>query len=240
MSLDLKNSIVTGGGTGIGKAIAQELLAMGHRVVLTGRRADVLEKAAREIGADWVAFDAAEPEQITAALPNLPERVDVLVHSAGGNPDLGAQPARTLAEIKESWTANFTANVLTTVLVTEALRDRLADNGRLIGIGSIAARRGASGYGAAKAAIETWTSQMAGELGERGITVNTIAPGLIEETEFFGPGLPTERKAVLIAETANKRAGHPEDVAALAGFLASERAGHLTGQVFPLNGGASR
>lgn len=240
MSLDLKNCVVTGGGTGIGKAVAAELVAAGHRVVLTGRRSEVLEQAAGELGCAWVAFDAAEPEQINAALPNLPERVDVLVHCAGGNPDIGAPPARTLAEIRDSWTANFTANVLTTVLVTEALRDRLAEHGRVIGIGSIAARHGANGYGAAKAAIETWTTQLAGELGERGITVNTIAPGLIEETEFFGAGLPAERRQALIERTANKRAGQLDDVAALVGFLADRRAGHITGQVIPLNGGASR
>ncbi len=71
-----------------------------------------------------------------------------------------------------------------------------------------------------------------------GITANVVSPGLIVDTEFFGDSMTEERLATLVGQTKNGRAGTPEDVAALVGFLASEKAGHVTGQVLAVNGGA--
>jgi 3-oxoacyl-[acyl-carrier protein] reductase len=241
MSLELnKSAVVTGGGTGIGKAVAKELIADGYRVVITGRRREVLAETATEIGASAVAFDATDPAQIQSALAELPETVHVLVNNAGGNTDIGRARPHGLAAVRESWLANFEANVLGAVLVTTALSDRIADNGRVINLSSIAVQTGSDGYGAAKAGIETWNIQLARELGARGVTANVISPGFIDDTEFFGGGLPAERRMALVEQTTNKRAGTPRDIAALAGFLASERSGHITGQVIPVNGGARR
>lgn len=83
-SKSTRTAVVTGGGTGIGRAVAAELVARGLEVVVTGRREDVLEAAAAEIGARAVAFDAADPGQVEAALADLPSTVDVLVNNAGG------------------------------------------------------------------------------------------------------------------------------------------------------------
>ncbi|MET9634761.1 SDR family oxidoreductase [Lentzea sp. NPDC006480] len=223
----MRTAVVTGGGTGIGRAIALELVSQGLAVTITGRRAEVLAEVP---GVEHVAFDATDPDAVRAALADLPSQVDVLVNNAGG--------VISADDTKTRWLANYEANVVSAVLVTEALTPRFADNGRVITIGSIAGRRGGGSYGAAKAAVEAWTADLAGELGARGITANVVSPGLIVDTEFFGGSMTEERLRTLIGQTKNGRAGTPEDVAALVGFLASERAGHITGQVLAVNGGA--
>jgi NAD(P)-dependent dehydrogenase (short-subunit alcohol dehydrogenase family) len=109
---------------------------------------------------------------------------------------------------------------------------------RIISFSSIAARRGAGSYGAAKAAVEAWTADIARDLGPRGITANVVSPGLTLGSEFFRDTLTEARKQRLIAETDNGRPGTTADVAALVTFLASPSAGHVTGQVIHVNGGA--
>jgi 3-oxoacyl-[acyl-carrier protein] reductase len=232
--------VVTGGGTGLGRAIAADFVAAGDRVTITGRRTDVLEATARAIGATAVAFDATDPAAVAAALPSLPERVDVLVNNAGGNTDIGApETADTdLVGVARAWHANLNANVLTAVLVTAALTPRLADNARIINFSSIAARIGVASYGAAKAAVESYTGWLAAELGPRGITANVVSPGLILDTEFFHGTLDDAGIARRVANTRNKRAGVPADVVATVRFLAAPDAGHVTGQVLHVNGGA--
>jgi 3-oxoacyl-[acyl-carrier protein] reductase len=158
--------VVTGGGTGIGKAVAERFRADGDQVVITGRRGEVLEKTAAEIGAQAVVCDGTDPEQVRRLLAALPGEVQVLVNNAGGNTDFGASdPAEDLAVLKANWLANFDANVLTAVLATTALAPRLANGGAVVHIGSIAGARGAGSYGAAKAALATWNQDVAAELG---------------------------------------------------------------------------
>jgi 3-oxoacyl-[acyl-carrier protein] reductase len=234
--------VVTGGGTGIGYAVAEAFVKAGDEVVVTGRREHVLRDAVARLGerARSVAFDATDPEAVARALDALPGTVDVLVNNAGGNTDFDREgPADgDLAGIAAAWRAMLDANVLSAVLVTEALKPRLAAGARVVSIGSIAAHTGAGAYGAAKAAVEAWNVTLAGALGPRGGTANVVAPGLIEGTEFFRGRLSGERRERLVAATATGRAGTPEDVAAVVAFLASPEAGHVTGQVVHCNGGA--
>ncbi|TDE14099.1 SDR family NAD(P)-dependent oxidoreductase [Jiangella asiatica] len=234
--------VVTGGGTGIGRAVATAFARDGDTVVVTGRRREVLDGVVAELGgaARAVDFDAADPAAVTAALAALPPTVDVLVNAAGGNTgfDRPAAVAGDLAAQAAAWRANFDANVLTAVLVTAALLPRLPAGGRVVTIGSIAARRGGGDYGAAKAAIEAWTASLAAEIGPRGVTANVVAPGLTMGTEFFRGRLSDARRQRLVDETMTKREGTTDDVAAAVRYLAAPGAGHVTGQVLHVNGGA--
>jgi 3-oxoacyl-[acyl-carrier protein] reductase len=237
----MRQIVVTGGGTGIGRAVAEAFAASGDQVVIAGRRKEVLEEAAAQLGplVRAVAFDAADPAQVEAALEVLPNRVDVLVNNAGGNTDIGAAAPSGLSGLAQAWRANLDANVLSAVLVTTALRPRLVVGGTVVSVSSIAAHRGGSGsYGSAKAAIEAWNLTLAQELGADRITANVIAPGYIEATQFFRGGMTEQRRAALVAQTANGRIGTPADIAGTVLFLASPAASHITGQIVHVNGGA--
>ncbi|MEU1386294.1 MULTISPECIES: SDR family oxidoreductase [unclassified Nonomuraea] len=235
----MREVVVTGGGTGIGYAIAEAFASLGDRVTITGRREHVLKEAAARLGAAYVPFDAASPAAVKDALDSLPAHVDVLVNNAGGNTNLERGQSGDLADVAEAWWANLNANLLSAVLVTTALAPRMGEGGRIVSIGSIAARGTGSGsYGAAKAAVESWTADLAAELGPRGITANVVAPGLVMETEFFRGRLTEEGIRARVQNTRNGRPGTPSDVADTVLFLASAGAGHMTGQVLHLNGGA--
>jgi 3-oxoacyl-[acyl-carrier protein] reductase len=240
----VRQVVVTGGGTGIGLAVAGEFVRAGDQVTITGRRESVLKDAVASLAGrapvGYACFDASDPAAVSAALGQLPARVDVLVNNAGGNTDFDRAPAGDgdLAGLAAAWRANLDANLLSAVLVTAALTPRLARDARIISFSSIAARRGAGSYGAAKAAVEAWTADIAAELGPRGITANVISPGLTLGSEFFRGRLTDARRERLVAETRTGRAGTTADVAAMVMFLASPAAGHVTGQVLHVNGGA--
>ncbi|TDD25133.1 SDR family oxidoreductase [Nonomuraea diastatica] len=235
----MREVVVTGGGTGIGYAIAAAFVSLGDRVTITGRRESVLKEAAERLGASCVPFDAADPAAVNDALADLPAHVDVLVNNAGGNTNLDRGQPAVPAEVAEAWWANLNANLMSAVLVTTALAPRIARDGRVVSIGSIAARGTGSGsYGAAKAALESWTADLAAELGHRGITANVVSPGLVVDTEFFRGRLTEDGIRARVENTRNGRPGNPADVADTVLFLASAGARHVTGQVVHVNGGA--
>lgn len=242
-----RNVVISGGGTGIGLAAAQVFAADGDRVLLLGRRGEVLEKAGVP-GALTYAGDLSEPDVVRGVERLVAEEfgtVDVLVHSAGGNGTLepGVESGDPLDAVAHNWTVNFRINTLSAALLTEALRKRLAEpGGRVLFVSSIAAYRGSGSgaYAGAKAALHPYAHDLARDLGPRGITVNVVAPGYIEDTEFFGPEIEAARRERMIRDTSTGRAGTPGDIAATLHWLASPAAGHVTSQVIQVNGGAER
>ena len=242
-----RNVLVTGASGGIGRAIAARFVADGDAVVITGRNAERLKRAADELGARGVVCDAADPEQVASLSTGLGDTLDVLVNNAGGNTDFDSGGAadndsggclEELERLAASWRANLDANLIGAVLTTHAVADLLAGGGSVISIGTIGAERGGGSYGAAKAALASWNTYLSAEIGPRGVTANVISAGFIEGTNFFRDRMTSQRRETLIAATHDKRPGRPDDIADTAYFLASPGARHITGQTIHVNGGA--
>jgi 3-oxoacyl-[acyl-carrier protein] reductase len=235
-----RSIVVTGGGTGIGRAISIRFAEEGHRVTIVGRRREVLHATAEELRRDRgldvtpVACDLADPDDVEAALEHLPGQVDVLVNNAGSRElAVGAGPHGVLAR----WRGDFERNVLTAVLLTESLRDRFSDTARVVTVTSVAALRGGGSYGASKAALHAWNHSLAAQLGPQGVTCNIVAPGTVAGTEFFGSRLNEAELTRRAGRTLVGRVGRPADVAAAVLFLASPEAGFITGEILQCNGG---
>ncbi len=235
-----RHVVVTGGGTGIGRSVATLFAEAGDHVTIVGRRREVLRATADELrslhGYDVtpVVCDLADPDDVEATLERLPRRIDVLVNNAGSRElAIGAGPHGVLAR----WRGDFERNVLTAVLVTESVRDRLPEGGRVITVTSVAALRGGGSYGASKAALHAWNHSLAAQLGPRGVTCNIVAPGTVAGTEFFGARLDAAELTRRAGRTLVGRVGRPEDVASAVVFLASPEAGFITGEILQCNGG---
>ncbi|WP_327038687.1 SDR family oxidoreductase [Micromonospora maris] len=244
--MDERLAVVSGGGTGIGAAVARTLVADGCSVLILGRRAEVLAATAERIGAETgrpeavraVSVDLTDPEQIGRVVEAVDGRpVDVLVNNAGG---FHSAQNDTLAGIAANWRATLDTNVLTAVLLTAALRPALRrPGGRVILISSIAAQRGGGdAYSAAKAALHGWAYSLATELGPEQITVNVVSPGYVAETEFFVGRMTPEGHAKRVAATLVGRAGTPDDIAESVRYLASPAASFVTAQILGVNGGS--
>jgi 3-oxoacyl-[acyl-carrier protein] reductase len=241
----VSRAIVTGGGTGIGRACARRLASDGYEVVIVGRRLDVLCDTASAINdqvGDVRVFtepcDLEDPAAVGALADRLDPgpAIDVLVNNAGG---VSLEAADSLDDVAKGWRRDFDNNVLTTVLVTEALLPKLTrPGGRIVAMSSIAAFRGAGSYGAAKAAINAWVYSMSTALAGDGITVNAVAPGFVPDTEFWD----SRRSDDLIASRTTGiplgRPGTPDEVAEAVAYLASRGAAWTTGQILHVNGGA--
>jgi 3-oxoacyl-[acyl-carrier protein] reductase len=238
--------LVTGGGAGLGKAVATRFRADGDTVIITGRNEARLATTANEIGALLIPCDATDPAQVAHMAAEAGPDLDVLVNMAGGNTDFARSPRQdtehdTDAELKEvaaAWHANLDANLLSAVLTTTAVLGRLRPGGSIINIGSIGAEYASSSYGAAKAALAAWTAGLSAEVGPKGLTANVISPGYTAGSDFFRGRMTEQRLSTLIGATHDGRAGQPGDIAETAWFLASAGARHITGQNLHVNGGA--
>ncbi|MFC5029821.1 SDR family oxidoreductase [Streptomyces sp. So13.3] len=239
--------VVSGGGTGIGLATAEAFAADGDRVVIIGRRAELLRETADKLNAthgdglvSWTAADLSDPEQVrdAARFVEGDGPVDVIVTNAGGN--VASSSDGTLEGIAAGYRRNFEANVLTAVLLTEALLPQIRrPGGRIVHLSSIAALRGPGSYGGAKAALHAYTFELAQRLGTDGVTANAVAPGFVGDTEFFGDRATPDFVASRVSQTLTGRPGAPSEIAAAIRYLASPEAAYVTGQILHINGGAA-
>lgn len=237
----MKTALVTGGSGAIGSAICRALAAQGLRVIVhANQRLEQAQRLAEQLQAGGVpahaiAFDVTDRAGAAQVLARLDEQapVQVLVNNAGVHDDAplaGMSGAQWDHVIDVSLNGFYN---VTQPLLLPMIRMRW---GRIINISSVAGvigNRGQVNYAAAKAGLHGATMSLAQELASRGITVNAIAPGIIDSpvTQHAFP------KETIEALVPMKRAGTTEEVAALVAFLASEQAGYITGQVISINGG---
>ncbi len=237
----MKHAIVTGGSRGIGRAVALALGRAGVAVTVNYRTdanaARTVVDALAEAGARGhaVRADVTDPAQARRLLADAESALgtpDVLVLNAGV-PGFGAVDDLTDAEFDRVF-ATPTRGMF--ALLQEGAR-RLADGGRIVVVSSGAAVSPGPGgalYGAAKAVADYWAAVLAKELGPRGITVNSVMPGL---TDTDGMILPKEQADAMVAATPLGRLGRPEEVAAVVAFLAGDDAGWVSGQRIGASGG---
>ena len=241
--LDGKTALITGASQGIGEAIARRFAQQGARVVLAARSVDKLEALQAELAAAGaaatvLALDISQAETLGETLKQLPADfadIDVLVNNAGITAD-NLLARMSLEDWERVLRTNLTgAYALTRQLVRGMMRRR---GGRIINVSSVVGLMGNAGqanYAAAKAGLIGFSKSLARELGSRGITVNVVAPGLIETA--MTADLPEKSRTEMIEGIVLKRLGTVDDVAAAAVFLASEEAGYVTGCVLNVSGG---
>lgn len=240
-----KVALITGGGSGLGYAIAAQLVKDGITTIIAGRDAAKLQQAQEQLGSICFARTcdvtnlASLPTFITALIEEFGQ-IDILVNNAGINQKKEFTEV-TDAEFQQVLTTNVCAVFALSREVVKHMLPR--KSGCIINISSMAAQYGIPkviAYSASKTAIDGMTRAMAVELSPHGIRVNAIAPGFIYSamTAKALDGDP-ERKAKVLGRTPIGQMGQPEDIGAAAGFLASDAAKYITGVVLPVDGGNS-
>jgi len=243
MSLQGKVALVTGASRGIGQAIALELAAQGATVIGTATSdsgAEAITAYLKEAGNAGrgmrlqVTEDGATDAIVDAISKEFGD-IAILVNNAGITRD------NLLMRMKdEEWDDIFATNLRPVYKLSKAVMRGMmkARWGRIINIASVVGATGNAGqtnYSAAKAAMFGFTKSLAKEIGSRGVTVNAVAPGFIDTD--MTKGLPEEQKAKLVENIALGRLGSPQDIADAVGFLASDKAGYVTGNTLHVNGG---
>ncbi|WP_321367329.1 SDR family NAD(P)-dependent oxidoreductase [uncultured Celeribacter sp.] len=237
-------AFITGGGSGIGRASALRLAALGARVAVTDLRLEAAEEVAREIAAQGgTAIALTHDVADAAALPGVVSKaedelgpIDILVNSAGL---ILVEPLLDFSH--ESWRKVMEVNVTGTFCVSQYIARGMVARGygRIINIASISGLRagvGRTAYGTSKAAILGLTRQFALELGARGITTNAIAPGVIE-TPMTRAAYSEETWSRVLDMTPTRRLGQPEDIAEAVAYLASPAASFVNGEALTVDGG---
>ena len=234
----MRTAIVTGASRGIGKAIAESLVGAGHYVIGTSTSQEGADIVTTELAnGRGEVLDVSSAESIEAFFASIGD-VDaptILVNNAGITKDNLA-----LRMKEDEWDDVINTNLNSVYRVAKScLRGMTkARWGRIINISSVVGSMGNPGqsnYAAAKAGMEGYGRALASELGSRGITVNSIAPGFIS-TDMTAE-LPEDQQAALLSRVPLGRLGEAAEVAALVTFLASEAAGYITGETIHINGG---
>ena len=239
---DGRVALVTGGARGMGRAIIELLASRGAQVAVNDLDPEATAAAAHAIGNDSlaVAGDVADPNRVRAIVDQVADhygRLDVLVNNAG------IAYHRSIYEITdEEWSRVFAVNVQAVFTFIQSASKPMAANGygRVVNFSSTAGKNvstvAGAHYTASKAAVLGITRASALELAVHGITVNAVCPGMID-TQMIKDAWPQERIDAYIPSIPLQRMGQPSEVAELVAFLASERAGYITGAAMDITGG---
>jgi 3-oxoacyl-[acyl-carrier protein] reductase len=240
-------ALVTGVVGGIGAAIAARLAADGAKVVVSDLPGDALQDAAKQLGVPAAGADLGNPASVQAITNQISidhGTPDILINAAGG---VCNQVGTSLEDVDpDAWHSIFAVNVDAALYLSQALVPAMKTVGwgRIVTISSGAGLRpsltGIHAYTAAKHALVGLTKQLSLELGQHGITVNSIAPGFIlsnPATRRQWDALGPEGQEQLMGRIHTRRLGTPEDIAAAAAFLTSPEAGWITGQILSVDGG---
>jgi len=248
MELEGKVALVTGASRGMGKAIASKLASLGSRVVVNYVAieasnkvdADNLVKSIIRLGGEAISIetDVRDSEAVKAMVEQVIDKwnkIDILVNNAGINRD-----TLLLRMSDDAWDDVIDTNLRGAYLCTKfVLKFMMRQEwGRIINVSSVTGlvgNAGQSNYAASKGGLIAFTKSVAREMGSRNITVNAVAPGYI--ITGMTDKLPSERKEAVLAMIPLQRFGQPDDVAELVAFLASDRAGYITGQAITIDGG---
>jgi 3-oxoacyl-[acyl-carrier protein] reductase len=236
-------ALVTGASRGIGAAIAKQLAVQGINVIGTATQSVGVEKIIQMLSGYPVkthalVLDVSDLTSIENGLSKIAAEfpsIDILVNNAGVTRDNLLLRAKT-----EDWDQLIQTNLSSVFHLSKALIKNMSKNrwGRIISLSSVVASTGNPGqtnYAAAKAGLEGFSRSLAREMARRGITVNVVAPGYIQ-TDMTAVLDETQQQAIAQTVPAG-RMGLPEDIAHAVGFLASEQAGYINGQVLHVNGG---
>jgi 3-oxoacyl-[acyl-carrier protein] reductase len=247
MELNLKDRIalVTGGGAGIGEAIAQALAAEGCKLWILDRDAGAAESTAKAIGqqdgqARWSILDVSDAASVYSTFERISrdDRIDILINAAG----LLSTGAVADLPVTE-WHRVSEVNIAGMLYCIKAAMPVMSEQhyGRIINIASISAARGGGSvgntlYGTTKAGVVAMTMGLARELGPQGITVNAISPA-VADTAMTRKSLTADARARILARIPLGRMASLSDIANLAVFLASDCASFITGTAIPVDGG---
>jgi NAD(P)-dependent dehydrogenase (short-subunit alcohol dehydrogenase family) len=251
MRFDGKTAIITGGGTGIGAAVARRIADEGGKVALVGRRREPLQAMADEIGATVVQADAADTQSMKAAVATVIDTlggIDILIANAGGH---GIGP--TIEMTDETWALATRTNLDTAfVSARESLPQLIARQGNIVVISSIAglfAGPDAAGYVTMKHALIGFAKSLARDYGRKGVRTNTVCPGWVttpmadEEMDYVRTkhSLASIEEAyrLVTKDVPLGKPAAPEDVAAAVCFLASPEARMINGAMLTVDGGAT-
>lgn len=239
-SLEGKVVLVTGASRGIGKAIAEKLVAQGAKVAGTATSESGAEKISEYLGENGKGFalNVSDADSIAQTLEAVKETlgdIDILVNNAGITRD------NLLMRMKDQeWDDIIDTNLTPIFKLSKAvLRPMMKKrHGRIINIGSVVGTMGNPGqanYAAAKAGVIGFSKSLAKEVASRGITVNVVAPGFIDTD--MTKALNEEQRKAISDQVPADRLGNPEEIASTVCFLASNEAGYITGETIHVNGG---
>jgi 3-oxoacyl-[acyl-carrier protein] reductase len=239
LGLSGRTAIVCGASQGIGLAIAEALAAEGTNVAMFARRRDVLEREAERIGGLAVQGDVRDPRALQVLVDRTLEAfggIDVLVNNSGG-PPRGTARGLTAEEVDDAVQLLLVSAITLTDLCLP--HPERSGRGRVINVESSTVREPTDDLALSnvvRPGVVGWAKSLAREVGQAGITINTVCPGRIE-TERLREAYPSREQ---IDRIPLKRIGEPRELADVVCFLASDRASYVTGAVVPVDGGLTR